>query len=427
MKHKDKKKQRDSTVTKAIESSVAIGGDTNRNKAHQAAKNVIVPNALTPIQLSWNIQRKKQICQRNILVHQSPDDDTWPGGAVWDLGWSLAHAMLAIAASGLFPSPISHNHSRNSSTAGNDSITTNTTMNLVNEDSVTHQQYHIRNTMTLPSRVKNLLRLESIFQQDECVVLELGCGVGLSGLVCALAFADHCSTTVILTDLSVVVERITLPNVQRNAKSVMKTSYPCHAQQDSDRNDTSVNDTVDIPKNAKPSSPTEQLRPLAIHTISQNGRAIAIPLCWGDSCDIRNVQSVIRHLRTAFRNQQGPSSSPSPRNVKLKCIVAASEEHSCPQPDVILIADVAYQHQPGAPSHFDVLVHTILQFISPNTILIFGLRVRMAASMDLYLQLLEHFDEIVAEPIVPQEIDPIRFQNVKPNTTTIHFLKQRKQ
>jgi Lysine methyltransferase len=415
--HQDKRKQRDAAVPKVTDA--AAGGASNHGKAHQAAKNVIVPNALTPMQLSWNVQKRKQVHQRSIVVHQSPEDATWPGGAVWDLGWSLAHVLIALA--DLLDSRTSQPPSRHpSKTTGNDSITTTTTMNVVENDSVTKQQYHIRNTMTLPSRVSCALQQESIFQQDDCIVLELGCGVGLTGLVCAVAFSEHCSTTVILTDLSVVVERITLPNVQRNAKSIMKATYRFHDKE----GDSSIHETADASKTPAQFCPLEQTHPLPIHTISQSGRAIAIPLCWGDDHDIRNVQSVIRHLRTTFRNTHAlPSSS---QNSKPKCAVAPSGEHSCSQPNVILIGDVAYQHQPGAPCHFDALVHTILQFTSPETILIFGLRVRMAASMDLYLQLLEHFDEVVADPIVPHEIDPIRFQNVKPNTMTIHFLKQRK-
>ena len=55
----------------------------------------------------------------------------------------------------------------------------------------------------------------------------------------------------------------------------------------------------------------------------------------------------------------------------------------------------------------------------------------MNASMDLYHMLLQHSVDII-EPIVPNEIDPIRFpmanhSNTKKsmNTMTIHFMKRK--
>jgi hypothetical protein len=45
-------------------------------------------------------------------------------------------------------------------------------------------------------------------------------------------------------------------------------------------------------------------------------------------------------------------------------------------PDLIIIGDVAYQQKPGAPSHFDVLLSTVLKFAGNKTRIVFGTRMR---------------------------------------------------
>ena len=58
---------------------------------------------------------------------------------------------------------------------------------------------------------------------------------------------------------------------------------------------------------------------------------------------------------------------------------------------------------------------------------LFGLRIRMPASRDLYDMLLQYFIDAI-EPIVPHEIDPVRFP-IHPgksiHTVTIHLIKRR--
>jgi predicted nicotinamide N-methyase len=49
-------------------------------------------------------------------------------------------------------------------------------------------------------------------------------------------------------------------------------------------------------------------------------------------------------------------------------------------PDVILIGDVAYQQTPGAASHFEDLLSTLLKCVHDDTIVVFGTRIRMPAS-----------------------------------------------
>ncbi|KAL3902476.1 MAG: hypothetical protein SGILL_010809, partial [Bacillariaceae sp.] len=93
------------------------------------------------------------------------------------------------------------------------------------------------------------------------------------------------------------------------------------------------------------------------------------------------------------------------------------------QPDMIIIGDVAYQHKPGAPSHFDVLLSTLLKFLGPHTLVIFGTRMRMPASSDLLDIFHEHMEEVANPPIRADEIDPT-FAQFK-HQITIHVLRKR--
>jgi hypothetical protein len=91
-------------------------------------------------------------------------------------------------------------------------------------------------------------------------------------------------------------------------------------------------------------------------------------------------------------------------------------------PSLILIGDVAYQHTPGAPSHFEALVSTLRKFVDHDTIILFATRVRMPASIDLLELLLEHFWEVVQPSLSAEEIEYKVFGNVKHNLN-LHFLK----
>ena len=96
-------------------------------------------------------------------------------------------------------------------------------------------------------------------------------------------------------------------------------------------------------------------------------------------------------------------------------------------PDVLLIGDVAYQHKPGAPSHFDDLVSTALRFSDHRTLLIFGTRMRMPASADLLDMFRESFDEVVTPPIGADELDG-SFEDValgRRHNITIHLMRRK--
>lgn len=284
------------------------------------------------------------------------------------------------------------------------------------------------------------------------LVLELGCGTGWTGIalvaVVAAAASSSSSTqcTVILTDLDVVIKKVTLPNVQRNIPSVkqnvIKTSFPLY-EMDSrhSRNNDDGHVAMDD-KHVLDNVPKPQL-PLHIYTMNgrnQNGRLIATPLCWGDPNDMNAVRSMIRYLQSPqpihhHTNHQNATTDDS-------TIIQRSDDNDDRGstgrnddtdgiPDILIVGDVAYQHKPGAASHFDILLETILHFTkTDHTLLIFGLRIRMNASMDLYQMLLHDFVDII-EPIVPHEIDPIRFPNHSNkkhmNTMTIHFMKRKQR
>jgi hypothetical protein len=92
-----------------------------------------------------------------------------------------------------------------------------------------------------------------------------------------------------------------------------------------------------------------------------------------------------------------------------------------------LIGDVAYQHKPGAPSHFDILVSTLLQFATTKkTLVLFGTRMRMPASADLLDMIKEHFDELIA-PIDADEIDSTFAKSNlgRKSLITLHFFKRK--
>jgi hypothetical protein len=401
----------------------------------QAAKNVIIPNAITPIRLEWSAASKnksKKSKTNSILVYQSSNEDTWPGGAVWDLGWCLSQLLISLSSLieslSIQPASIAV-----SNTTTINAVTPINTVTILSDSASTeHQQQCLKHTMTLPNRYEIAFMKEPIFllqhhqrvdqydllnhgiprkhqqlpsKNHHRIVLELGCGVGLTGLVCSAAFHD---TTVILTDLPMVIDQITIPNVQRNAKTTIKTTINVHLTA-KDQGNHSV-DSMDAVPN-QDTQPSIHV-PMHIYTISQQqgSRAVAMPLSWGNHHDEQVVQEVIRNL---IRNNVNNDDT-------INC--CTTDQY---KPDWIIIADVAYQHKPGALSHFDALLHTILHFASNETLIIFGLRVRMSASIDLYNMLLEHFGEIVSDPITAQEIDPIRFQHVKPNTMSMHFMKRK--
>lgn len=208
----------------------------------------------------------------------------------------------------------------------------------------------------------------------DCKILELGCGLGLTSLMGAQLGAK----VTILTDLTVVAEKVTQQKLELNKKKFGK-----------------------------------------------NQHAYTLPLCWGDV----NNEEVCRNVLDAHMNQsaQGGSKRKIKKKGKNRCTGTSDDFVQTLDPDIVLIGDVAYQHKPGAPSHFDILMSALLNFATTReTLVMFGTRMRMPASADLLDMFHEYFDELV-EPIQADEIDD-RFASSslgKNSMITIHLFKRK--
>jgi predicted nicotinamide N-methyase len=244
-------------------------------------------------------------------------------------------------------------------------------------------------TMELPDRVSDFLKANQKLMDGSIVALELGCGVGLSGLVAASSLRPALS---VLTDLPVVVDKVTKPNVEQN--------------------------TVEGPR-VKKSEPI----PYRLLPNSQT-KVVAMPLTWGHRGDEEAVLNVLEQL--GARKQLPITPRRRKKGASVDQMALLDQRTDIRYPDLILVGDVAYQHKPGAPSHFDALVETLLRMSDGHTVVIFATRIRMEASVDLLLLLRDCFDEVVQPPVQAHEIDAPAFGDVKHNLT-IHFLQKKKR
>jgi hypothetical protein len=297
--------------------------------ASNKPRNLLITNATEPF--TFQFVGRFGI-HTSITVDQTADEDTWPGGALWDLGVLMAQLLVAM-------------------------VTQTASVTL----STTSMNKHT--TVILPSRLTNVL--DDALLRSRPTMLELGCVVGLTGLVGAVAL----NVSTVLTDLGVVIDKVTRPNVEKLLQSTTKC----------------------------------------------NSKVIAAPLCWGESADEQAVKDLLRKLQVPNRGA---------RRIKKKGAKEPVQSLAPDIPSIVLIGDVAYQQKPGAPSHFEALLSTLLQFVDEHTIVIFGTRIRMPASVDLLYLLLEHFEPVV-DCIKADEIDASSFANLKHNMS-IHFLRKKK-
>lgn len=301
-----------------------INNNTEAEESLNKPRNHLVTDATKPFEFVFKQYGKPA----SIIVNQTPDEETWPGGALWDIGVLLSHVFVGLAG---FESP---------------------------------------GCAKLPSR------LQAAFPSTKDLsLIELGCGVGLTGIVAAAVLGTRIT---ILTDLKVVVEKVAGPNMIKNTT---------------------------VPPNSKQS--------YRITTTGKRGRVIALPLCWGSQEDEESDREVLLALNTSQK---------APRKQKRGCNDTATAR-DLGKPDIIVIGDVAYQHKPGAPSHFDELLSTVLTFLGPQTLVVFGTRLRMPCSQDLLDLFLAHMDEVVTPPVTADEIDP-SFGKFK-HQITLHVFRKR--
>lgn len=278
---------------------------------------------------------------KTITVQQTPDEDTWPGGALWDIGILLAKLMVMV-------------------------------------NTVPQSSSKVPNTkeeiMNVPrARLPDMWPIS----WKDCTILELGCGVGLTGLVGASLGAK----LTILTDLDIVVEKVTKKNIELNKRFFSKSQ-----------------------------------------------KVLATTLCWGNKDDELACRRLLDEAKS--KPVGGTTSMKKKKKNKQDLQKDYISSHIIPEtsdPSIILIGDVAYQHKPGAPSHFDILLSTLLQFATTRkTLVLFGTRMRMPASIDLLEMIREHFDELI-EPIDADEIDPtFATGNLgRKSLITLHFFKRK--
>jgi len=277
---------------------------------------------------------------KTITVQQTPDEDTWPGGALWDIGILLAKLMVMV--------------------------------NTVPQSS-----------SKIPNAKEEIMNVPRARLPDmwpiswkDCTILELGCGVGLTGLVGASLGAK----LTILTDLDIVVEKVTKKNIELN-KSVF----------------------------------------------SKSQKVLASALCWGNKDDELACRKLLDEAKSKPVGTTGRKKKMKNKQDLQRDDISSQTIPETSDPSIILIGDVAYQHKPGAPSHFDILLSTLLQFATTRkTLVLFGTRMRMPASIDLLEMIREHFDELI-EPIDADEIDStFATGNLgRKSLITLHFLRRK--
>jgi Lysine methyltransferase len=426
----------------ATTASTPAGNDsTNRPRnwlLRDATSAVAFQFDASPPSVAGTLSGRKAL-QCEIRVQQSADDETWPGGALWDSGVILAQLLAALPASAAAVAASARGNppaaaaaatikaTGAKSAASRSVVTITSTANDCSTSNPSLVSSAHRHSITVPSRlaesdvIREWLGVTSTLSRQgrpssssrapPLTILELGCGVGLTGMVASVSLK---ATLTLLTDLAVVVDKVTQPNLQRNVKVLRQHN-------------------------------------------KGGGVVRAVPLCWGCERDEANVRQMLRQMDpeaasievetaagdTTIDSSHRPSKTggpalPSDGTNRPRAHYPTTRRRIPGMPDWILVGDVAYQHRPGAPSHFDALLSTLLSFTdasppstshvedgaSSSTIVVFATRIRMPASVDLLEMLRQHFDEIVDPPIRADEVNPDAFRDLKHNMT-IHFLRRK--
>jgi hypothetical protein len=217
-------------------------------------RNFLVRDATKPFDFSF-VQYGKPV---SIVVHQASQDETWPGGVLWDTGVIMSNFFVELAGS--------------------------------------------QSTKKEKSKAKIPTRLiQAIPNIKDLTVLELGCGVGLTGIVAAALLGTQLA---VLTDLDVVIEKVTEQNVELNstASAVGNGGH----------------------------------NPYRLTKAGKRGRIMTMPLCRGNAQD---EDAVLECFRKWTKN---PAKSQRKKKGKNK----QPQNMDVGQPDLIVIGDVAYQQYP---------------------------------------------------------------------------------
>ncbi|CAB9531409.1 expressed unknown protein [Seminavis robusta] len=352
----------------------------------------------------------------SLTIHQTPEEEVWPGGALWDCGLLLAELLLAVGGMEalttihtLLPNdddneqqPNNKKHAgKNSKHASEKCTRTTNQLSRRLQTWLQQQQRNNQQQQIWKDSVESVL-----LHRSNLTVVELGCGVGLTGLVASIALG---AVTTILTDLTVVVDQVTLPNLMQNTTQADNTKQ----QHKTTANSSSF-------QNINKKYPCRTLR-----HFRGGGKVMALPLCWGNFEEGERVLQVLKELQPS-PNHNNTKGKGGKKGAKKAATDTSQNTSSTIYPDLILLGDVAYQHKPGAPSHFDILVESLQQLMPPlqndnhkSQLLLFGTRLRMPASMDLLLLLQEHFTPVLTQPLPAQVLDPA-LEGVKHNMT-IHI------
>ena len=179
-------------------------------------RNVLLQHADPREPVTLDFHHTVGALKHSIEIHQSPDEDTWPGGALWDCGVLLSELVLAVA--GIEDVTLQSTYLEESSTSHIVSATPTkdtsrhsdkTKRKLATKASKDKQLQQTRTTTHIATRLQAWIQSQSnqnsknsksnqqsnyrhiwkntveetLCHTPSLRVLELGCGVGLTGLV----------------------------------------------------------------------------------------------------------------------------------------------------------------------------------------------------------------------------------------------------
>jgi len=278
-----------------------------------------------------------------LTVHQTNKEESWPGGALWDPGVVLVKLFQKSFGS-----------------------------------------------VAIANEHPTIQALSSLILLRDTTVVELGCGVGLTGIALGALGAKH----VLVTDMPVVIDAVTRANVKRN-----ELHYSTKANNN-----------------------------------THSSSVVALPLLWGDAASTREqVDELFSTL--AAKNDGGVVNLVLAADIAYACAGAFS--HFDPFMATLLgvwdrsdanreLAERGKEKGGGAKKKKKGKKRepeTSKGGGGGETIFIYCHRRRMAASEDLLHLIYQEFEDVL-EPIGAESIDGKMFYGGK-RTISVHILKRR--